>query len=215
MPLGTDRQCGGINKTRNDQCKRNKRASNDDVSWIWFCYTLLRKKSVHSHWVPKEAIGGVREFYDEEQGLLITHYFQKFPSPVGSDAGDSDKENVPPEHSYKETNKSVAIRYWQHNVHRSGTPESPPQMLMEPSPMEGIRVPYDQVIPGQLSQSFCDTLPDYPEGHFITVHRKWMHAMANQIGASHGPYCICRNKAQYENRVCRGDKKRLLLPLSS
>lgn len=181
----------------------------------------MRKESVHSHWVPKEAIGGVREFYNEEQGLVITHYFQKFPSPIGLDTGDSNKENVPPEHSYKETSMEreifgisgtsddskvdpnraadtmFGIKEWRNNVFQAGAPEIPPYIQRGPSPMEGVRVSYDHATPGQLSQSFCDTLPNYPEGRIITVHQKWMHVMANQMGAAHGPYCICRNRENY------------------
>lgn len=182
---------------------------------------VLRKESVHSHWVPKEAIDGVREFYDEEQGLVITHYLQKFPSPIESDTKDSNKENVPPEHSYKETSiereifevsgtsddsevdpnraadTTADIREWRNNVSKAGSPEIPSYIPRRPSPMEGVRVPHDQAVPGHLSQSFCDTLPNYPEGHIITVHQKWMHVMTNQMGATHGPYCICRNKENY------------------
>lgn len=182
------------------------------------------KEPVHSHWVPEGAVGGLREIYFPEDGIKIIHQFQYIPEPEKSDLGDSDKENVPPEHPYEETPLEREIFGGSddskesdpnHEADRrmgllpraegSGeTPDSPIYIPRTPSPRSpspednphgGLQYPSEAY--GQLSQSFCDTLPDYPEGHFITVHRIRMHEQSNYYGTRHGPYCICRGRAMY------------------
>lgn len=160
------------------------------------------KEPVHSHWVPEGAVGGLREIYFPEDGIKIIHQFQYIPEPEKSDDEDSNKENVPPEHPYKETSMEREIfggsdseedpnnvSDWRMGVLRAVTPESLDPVVSA--------APYPEALTGQLSQSFCDTLPDYPEGHFITRYRNRLHDASNYYGTKHGPYCSCRGRAEY------------------
>lgn len=185
-------------------------------------------ESVHSNRLQEGAVTGVERIYYPDTGIMAIHYIEKIEEPIGLDLGDSDKENVPPEHPYEETPLEREIfggsesdetdpnheADWRMGllprVQGSGeTPDSPIYIPRTPSPREWSPGPeayetdpplalYPEGTPGQLTQSFCDSLPDYPEGHFITIHQKRMHDTSNYYRNKHTPYCICRGRADYE-----------------